>query len=550
MAIGRALGVANRPQALSSNIVNYPAPHNGVDARIALAAGDRTHCIYAYNLLPSEYGMKVRKGYREYQIDVPGDEVRTIIPFDAVDQDGLSNRLFVTTKLGIYEVTNPGDAPVQVLPFTDTNPLAAGWGTYVHYTGQDENDVLYYADEVNGLFQYDVDANTWAQATGIVGPDITNVRFIMVHKNRLWLIEENTNYAWYLDINAQAGTAEEFYFGSKFENGGNVAGLFSWSIDGGAGNDDYMVCVSRAGDVLVYQGNNPANVEDWNLGGSYYIGQVPPGSSFGSVHGGDLYLLSIYGLNSMGELLQGVNSAALFNSSDTTSPSAKVAEIIKTQLARTVNKYGWAIRRIPSESGLLISGPQEAGRKDVQYFYKVTKAAWGFWRDVPLVSFDTWEGAVVFGTADGRVCLMDVTADNILLTPPAEGFNGDNIIFAVLTSYWDLGSPGLYKRVKWVRPDFISKQIPNIGTQARFDYDLNENVFPVAADTAGSDGGLWDIGLWDQALWGAGAGQNFAPIRGSWGMGRYVAVTMQGDTREETFLIGWDVCFDTGGPNL
>lgn len=551
MAIGSPDG-ANLPQQLTSRTVRYPAPFKGVDARIALATGDQTHCIYAYNLVPSEYGMKVRKGFREYQTGIgSGFGVRTIIPFDAVEQDGLSNKLFATTNEGIFNCTAVGGTPAQALVFADQNTASAGYGIYLHFTGQDEEDLVFYADSINGLFTYDVNADSWAQTAGIVGPVTEDIRFICVHKNRIWLVEENKNYAWYLPVNAQAGPAEKFYFGSKFENGGNIAGMFSWSIDGGAGNDDYLVVVSRAGDVLVYQGNDPETVTDWGLRGSYYIGEVPPGASFGTVHGGDLYLLSIYGLNSMGDLLQGVDSAALFNSEDTTSPSAKIAEIVKTRLARTVRSYGWAIRRTPSESGILVSGPEEPGRNNIQYFYKSTIAAWAFWRDVPMTSFDTWQGAVLFGTADNRLCLMDTTADEVKLVPPAPPeTNGQPIVFAVLSSYWDLGAPGLYKRVKLIRPDFISRAAPSVATAARYDYDLNENVFPITPAPAGTDSGLWDISLWDTALWGSGAGQNFAPIAGSWGMGRNVAVSMQGETIEELTFIGWDVIHDTGGPLL
>ncbi len=114
----------------------------------------------------------------------------------------------------------------------------------------------------------------------------------------------------------------------------------------------------------------------------------------------------------------------------------------------------------------------------------------------------------------------------------------------------DLNTPGIYKRVKWVRPDFVSKAPVSLATQARFDYDLNENVFPVEQAPLATDGGIWDISLWDSAIWGSGFGENFAPIRGSWGQGRYVAVAMRGETREETFFVGWDVLFDNGGPVL
>ena len=549
--IGSTRGRVGRPQKLTSEVVRIPCPYDGIDDRISLVTGDETHCIYTFNLVPNEQGMKLRKGYREWQLGVEQSEgvstgVHTLIPFDAVEQDGLSDKLFAVNNEGIWEVTIYDDTPVLKLEFGDKSG-DAGWGNYVHYTNLGGDDVMFYADSVNGLFSYDPDTNTWSQAAGITGLDITKVNFITVHKSRIWLVEQNSNKAYYLPPDALAGAVTAFNFGSKFLNGGNVAGLFSWTIDGGAGVDDFLVAVSRAGDVLVYQGNDPASVDSWSLQGSYFIGKVPRGASFGSIQGADLYLLSIYGLNSMGELLRGVDSAQMFNSRDTTSPSAKISSIIQQRLSQTIDEYGWSVKVIPTEGGLLVDSPTISPQVDIQYFYKTTTASWGLWRGVPMLCFDTYGDSVYIGTADSRVMVMDVNVDNALIDPPEGEFNGMAIPFSTLTSYRGLGRPALYKRGKFIRPDFVGSTYPDISVAARYDYDLREALLIPDPVPSANQQSKWDVGIWDQAVWG-GSGLGWSEVEGAWGLGRYVAIAMVGEAREELLFVGWDFTFDSGGP--
>lgn len=551
--IGSALGTSNRPQQLTSASDRFAAPYDGIDGRISLATGSPTHCIYTYNLIPHEFGMKVRNGYREWQtgLDEGSSEgVHTIIPFDSSSQATGANRLFAVTNEAIWDVTTPGDTPINKLAFGDISSTS-GYGNYIHYTNQAGNDVMFYADANNGLFKYDANTDTWAQATGITGPEISKVRFIMIHKDRIWLVEKGANSAWYLPLDAEQGQAEEFFFGTKYNSGGSTAGLFSWSIDSGSGVNDFFVSVGRAGDVLVYRGSDPADAsgaDPWELVGTYFIGRVPEGPTFGSVNGGDLYLLSIYGLNSMGELLQGVNSAELFNSSETTSPSARIALIIQTRLSQNIDLFGWEVRRIPSENSLLISGPQIGSTAPIQYIYRLTTAAWGLWRNVPIESFENWQNNVVFGDADNRILYMDVTADNVLLNP-SQAINGDAITFSILTNFRDLNAPTRFKRVKLIRPDFSAQAAPDVTIAARYDYDLTESFLTAASAPPPSDDS-WDVATWDNAMWKSATGQNFSDIKGAWGIGRYVAIAMIGTCREETYFIGWDLIFDAGGPLL
>lgn len=538
-----------RPARQVSKANTVPAPFMGIDARTVLASGDPNHCIYAFNFLPGEYGLRVRPGYREWQIELEGAGVplgvRTIIPFGGNDDDEADDRLFAVTNEGIWDVTVEAASPSLVVDFSDpgnggdTSTLA-GWGVYDQMTTDAGDKLILYADSINGLFQYDATTDTWSRPS-VTGPTIENINFVTVHKNQIWAIERDESFAWYLPAGSVSGMATEFYFGINFKHGGNLAGLFTWTIDGGEGVDDYFIAVSRAGDVLPYKGTDPSSADTWGLTGHYFIGAVPTGNRFAATQEGNLYLLSVYGLISMDDLIRGVDGKNINAQTNT----IKIAPVIRRHMEDYRNERGWEVNSIPGQGNIIIGTPKNINDVYLQYAMNTTTEGWGIWRDVPIQCFAEWAGKMYFGTEDSRVMVMDVTVDNALITPESET-NGDAISFSILTTYQNYGEPALMKRGKYIRPQFVSTSRPNVTVQFRYDYDLAE-VLNTESTGLTSDS-LWDIGLWDVAIWTSGALSGFHRIRGGWGIGRNVAIAMSGNTRFPTTLVSWDVVWDTGAP--
>lgn len=553
---------SSRGQQNSLQVDVMPAPTKGIDARAPTGNMPADVCIYTYNLMPAEYGMLLRPGYREHCIDLEdvgsSTGVHTLVAFTGVQPGAVDDRLFAMTNEGIWDVTAE-NSPSLSLTF-GTQGAGAGHGVYAHYIDQSGDDFLYYADALNGLHYYQgaggsapaPTPDTWAPAAGITGPVLGAVVFVMVHKQRMWLVEEGKSSAWYLPANSGLGAATEFFFGAKFPHGGRVYAMYNWSVDGGAGIDDLLVVVSSSGDVVIYEGADPEVAAEWSIRGTYYIGDMPEGRRVGNEYSGDLYLLSSFGLISMGDLIRGV---------DTQNPgegslSFRVARPLREQIAQKKTLYGWEPVYLPPLGLMLITIPQQLSEQWIQYSLTLATEGWGFWRGVPISTVTDWQGKIYFGatksrdgqTVESKVFVMDTTRDNVLITaPPEPEVNGDQVEFSLLSSYQNMRSPGLHKRVNQVRPNFYTTQTPFYEQRVLYDYTFEEPPAPAqGAEVAGGD--VWDGALWDLAVWSTQQGGTVANLGGTSGVGRTVSIALRGSSGVDLRLISWDMMWTTGGP--
>jgi hypothetical protein len=530
------------PQTMQQTVL--PAPIGGMDARIGVAADNMSVCLWAINILPVEYGMRVRDGYREWQIGMPS-EVRTIIPYEGLVQTGADDKIFAVCAEGIYDVSIQSGTPVQKLAFSNTG-ADSGWGVYTHYIDASGDDLIYYADEGNGLFIYTPATDTWAQATGIVpSPDaittfnIEDIVFIVSHKLRLWFITRDDNKAWYLPVNSYIGEANEFFFGAKFKHGGDLVGLYNWTVDGGAGRDDHLVAVSRGGDVLPYTGDDPSADTTWENTGVFFIGQVPLGKRNASQYGGELFLLSAHGVTSMSDLTSGAEP----EDPNRSQLGGKIGRLLTDDMQNLIGQRGWAIKFFAYEGMFIISTPLRSDGTYRQYVMNTTTYGWGLWRDIPFVCSEAFKGDLLIGDPNGRVLRMDSDSDNI----PAAGGAGEDIKWFILTSFTTGGAPALNKRVKFIRPNFsVTESAPSTNVYALYNYYTVEPAMPITGPGSIS-GDVWDTAKWDEAVWSSTQTLPFNRIDGAWGIGTVFAVATTGRSRGQTLLASWDVSWDVGG---
>lgn len=509
--------------------IPIPAPNSGINRLDGLADMGPADSVQQFNLIPGQYGTRVRTGYREYCTNV-GTSVRTIIPYTGSVE--AENALFAATPAGIYDVSSSGAAPVLTHAFGTTTG-DAGWGIWTNYTTIGGSFALY-CDEVNGYMHYDETTGLWTDG-GVTGVTNSQLVFVMIFKSRLWFIQRDTGDAWYLPVGSITGAATKFSFGNKFKHGGTLQALYNWTVDGGEGIDDYLVAISSGGDVVVYKGTDPATATDWFQHGTWFIGPPPVGRRIGGSFGGELYLLSSYGVLPLSKLLSGT-----LVQQDDILLSKRITPLINAEMVLTRQTRGWEIRLVPTETLLLVSAPKQASQPNIQFVQSLNTQGWAVYRDVPYLTGDSWEGNFYIGDDDGRVLVHAGDLDDVSLAEDTSV----QIEWALNMAFQDPGPFGTFKRIQLIRPIFFAEQAPSYNVEARYDYNLSEAMG--AIDAPDPSGAVWDVAIWDVSLWG-GEFIVVQDLRGGSGMGRAISVALNGRSGSKTILIKFEVMYDTGG---
>lgn len=512
------------PSPRTTKATTYPAPVKGITTQQPGYGMGPSFCVFAFNIMPGERGMTVRPGHRVHQTGLPS-EVRTIVPLTAINRSVASDKMFSVCKEGIYDTSVAGETPVQVLAFQ--NASNGGYGHFVNYTNDAGDDLILYADSRDGLCIYTASTDTWAKAdpANYTGLDPANVAFVMIHKLRVWLIERDSTDAYYLGVGEMQGTATNFRFGSKFKYGGELVGLYNMTMDGGDGVDDYLVAISRAGDVVVFRGEDPSQVDLWSLVGTFFVGEVPAGRRVANEYGGDVYIVSSFGLLSMAAVMTGVAQVEYGN----VGIGAPIALLIRQQIAQSIGEHGWDLQINPSQGTFMVLSPQR-GSDTIQYTMSEVTHGWGLYRGLAMVSGEPWIGSFFYGTPDGDV--MELTGNKDI---------DDPIQYSMQFPYSDLGAPERFKRVHFMRPHIYSGYSDKYALCAVYDFEDAGTCQPGDADF---NLAKWDSGIWDKDVWG-GKLKPWEAVRGGTGIGILVSVVMKGEASTPLTVTGMGVLADT-----
>lgn len=381
------------------------------------------------------------------------------------------------------------------------------------------------ADQNNGLY---------------VGTNLpANFASVVIWKSRVWFVEKGSTRGWYLPLNSIFGQATSFDFGFKMKQGGPLVNLYNWSFDGGSGPDARLVAISSAGDVVIFQGTDPAGIGTFSMVGVWSVGGVPYGRRIAVEYGGDILIASMLGLIPLSKLIIGnpVLDRTVYDTYKVSNAFGQFAVTYQTQL-------GWAVIKHPTDNCILVNVPQPPNFPQLQFAMAFSTRSWSIYRNLPIVSAETWNGLMYIGTPDGRVCVCQGPVDNVTLTSP--GTHQQPVAWSLLTNFKGSDQPGR-KIPREIRPSILSA-VPNpvIQAVAKLDFDTTEPVDSAASGAGGP--GTWDAGIWDKSLWGS----DFTPAKpriGAYGMAELaVGVALRGQALSYTTIVGADLFFELGAP--
>jgi hypothetical protein len=370
-----------------------------------------------------------------------------------------------------------------------------------------------------------------------VNPDL--LVQVVSWKGRLIFSEGNSSRSWYFPpgaVTAPTGAkAIAIDQGSRFTTGGFLKGCFSWTYDGGAGIDDFLVAISSAGDIVVWQGNGPADTA-FQVKGVWQVGASPQGRRVADTFGGDLLIIGAAGVIPLSAVVTG--NPDLQEASIT----KKIQGLVREYFLRRGQEFGWGITNHPANGGIIINAPVSTDGEYFQLFMSTQTNAWSLMVDIPSLHWESFQGQDWIATSDGRIMKWTGTIDEV--QEADNTLTETDIQWQLLTSYQSLEAPANWKRIHFIRPLFLAEQLPVYAVQARYDFSL---TIPQPVDPPPlTVGARWDIALWDIAYWGGGFVTE-QPVIGATGIGRWFAIALSGKSRYTTSLVGFDAIGDIGG---
>ena len=317
----------------------------------------------------------------------------------------------------------------------------------------------------------------------ITGVDPQDLIHVNLFKNRLYYTQKNSMSVWYLPTDSIGGAALELDFGGIARRGGFIQAMGTWTIDAGQGADDYAVFVTSNGEVIVYNGTDPSDPNNWALKGVWQLGQTFNRKCF-LKWSGDLLLLTQDGLVPLASALQSSRLDPRVNLTD------KIFYAISQAASLYSGNFGWQIAYFASNNMLLLNIPTSTGTQ--QFVMHTISKAWAQFTGINAKCFEIHNELLYFG-GDGFVGQY------------WSGYSddGSNINASVQQAYSYFDSPGQLKRFTLVRPTIQTDNgVPTVLCGINVDFDYQNQLGAVSFNPSVANLGTWDNAIWDTSTWG------------------------------------------------
>ena len=458
-----------------SELTNVSAPVKGWNTIQPVSNADPESAFTIDNGYITSAGVQMRPGSVDWSTGY-ASPVETIMPFRAFTAAG--GKLFVATANGIFDATTQGAVGAAVQATTNGR---FSFANFSNSAGQ----WLICVNGTDDMRQFN--GTAWSSVANLSAGFNTNTLIrVLVYKNRLYFVPKDLREFWYLPTGAVTGTAQRFQVGQDLLLGGSIIAADTWTVDAGSGLDDYIVFLTTEGEMVVYSGDDPSSATSWNRKGVYRIGRPLGGRSTLKV-AGDLFILTENGLFSLSDLMQSSvverTDALSYNIETQISAAAKSAG---------VNTFGWALEHDRTNNLIFVNVP--GVRENVQYVLSLQSTGWSSFSAWNARCWGSYGGEVYFGASNKVVKAMTGTVDS----------GG-----AAITATWQpafsyLGSPGLVKHLKGIRPTFLAEGSFNYLVAINVDFDLTAPAGAVSSRAAPIS--RWDTAIWNQAFWSATLG--------------------------------------------
>ena len=510
--------------------MSIPASVKGWDQINSLADMPPDHAVQLDNFIPRPGYLEIRRGSVAWATGVGSGAVETILVYNSPNTT--NSKLFAFGNDGtLYDVTAGGAA----IATTITGQSNSRWQG-CNFTNAATASWLVAGDGVDTPIIYDGSSWSTMTLTGITPSDVVNWT---PWKGRLWCTLVNSTKVGYLASGAISGAVTTFDLGSFMSRGGFIETISTWTQDSKQTVDEYIAFITSRGQVIVYQGTDPATANTFELVGLYDLG-APIGRRCVLRISGNMWIICVDGVLPMSEMLTQDRAAA-----------AKVAPTINIQNAMAMStrlykqNFGWQFIEYAKGQLAILNIPQTENQTAVQYVMNTITGAWCQFVGMNANCWEILNDVPYFGGNDGNVYQWD-TGSGDYVDAAAE----TSITATVQTAFNYFESRGHLKRWTMVRPILTTDGSVTPGVGLNIDFGTGAPIS--VPSTVTSTGAQWDVALWDVAIWPVNSATvaNWTTVEGigqcasiitqvtSSGNGSSNGVTLQ--------LNGWDLIAEPG----
>ncbi len=470
----RKSGSVQKVPYLAPDVIakSIPAPVDGWDAISPLAEMDPKRAPILNNWVPRPGYVELRGGYNKYADTTSGVPVETLMIY----RSPTSEQMFAASDGRIFNVSTSASSPVV----TGLNSDRWQW---VDFTPQGGTTNLCAVNGLDQMLEYDGSNWTNPSIGSLPGGTTANIININSQKQRLWFVMNQSTVVAYMPVGAITGPiAGTQDFGALWNKGGFLVAMTSWTVDGGAGPQDYALFISSRGQVTVYMGTDPTNAAAWQLVGTFDV--APPiGLRCLTRIGSDVAIITTQGVIPISQALPFDPSA-----DRSIAITARIQNAMATAAMQGQNLFGWQLITFPIQQLLVLNVPQVENVTQVQFVMNSLTGAWCQFTGWNANCFAIYQDNLYWGGNDGTVN-QGYTGSGDFLTP----INAD---MQCAFNWFD--EPGRLKRMTLVQPLLIlgGGLTPTLGVDEDF------STSSIAAPITSFQGTvLWDVAKWDAASW-------------------------------------------------
>lgn len=452
--------------------ISVPAPIGGWNSRDQFDAMDPLDAVQLDNWFPDAGGVFVRRGFISYATGLGASPVSTLAEYNF----GTIRKFLAAASGKIWNISAGGGAPIS---------LGAGFTSDRWQTVNFLSRTFF----MNGADTMQVfDGATLAAAT-FTGVTLSTLVGGWQYQQGLYFWQNNSTGFWYSQLNSISGVLTFFDLAAFCPRGGNLVAVTSITHDGGNGVLDFIAFIMSSGDMLLYYGNDPSQIQAWQLIGRYQL--APPVSPRAVVtYGGDSFITTYDDHVMLEQQLVALKVGSL-------PPRSKISTAVQNAVRANKNGFGWQSLYYPRGRALIFNIPNTDGTFNQHVCNTgLPNQPWCRYTGMNGYCWGLFNDLLYFGAANGIVYQADTGyLDNIgaINTVAQQAWNK-------LTSGANAfsGVGGTRKRVTAARPILQSVGSLSYKFSIGFDYSVLNISVPVSTTSTGSP---WNISPWDTSPW-------------------------------------------------